>query len=162
MFTAAVITVSDSAFNRTREDTSGGEVKNILQQNGFEVIAATVVPDEVKKIAKAIKGFCKQGINLVATTGGTGFSSRDVTPEATARVADRQVPGVAEAMRLNSMQYTSKAMLSRGICAIKDKTVLLNLPGSPKACVENLSYVIEPLKHGIEVLLGNVKECARK
>lgn len=162
MFTAAVLTVSDSAFKKLREDLSGPTVKRILEENGFEVKDITVVPDETDFIVTALERFCADGVNLIATTGGTGFSPRDVTPEATVKVAERLVPGVAEAMRANSMRYTDKAMLSRAVCGIKKGTVILNLPGSPKACEENLNFVINPLKHGIEVLLGQVGECARK
>lgn len=162
MFTAAVLTVSDSAFKKSREDLSGPTVKRILEENGFEVKEITVVPDETDFIVTALERFCADGVNLIATTGGTGFSPRDVTPEATVMVSERQVPGIAEAMRTNSMRYTDKAMLSRAVCGIKKGTVILNLPGSPKACEENLNFVINPLKHGIEVLLGQVGECARK
>lgn len=162
MFTAAVLTVSDSAFRKEREDLSGPAVKKILEENGFEVKEVTVVPDETDFIVTALERFCTDGVSLIATTGGTGFSPRDVTPEATLKVAERVVPGVAEAMRVNSMRYTDKAMLSRAVCGIKKGTVILNLPGSPKACEENLNFVIDPLKHGIEVLLGQTRECARK
>ncbi len=128
----------------------------------MEIIKTVVLPDEEKLIVKELKKNIDEKINLILTTGGTGFSTRDVTPEATRKVIEKEAPGIAEAMRISSMKYTNRAMLSRGICGIKNQTVILNLPGSPKACKENLEAVIEPLIHGIETLVGSATECARK
>ncbi len=161
MFTAAVVTVSDKGYAGTREDISGGVVAEELEKGGFSVISRTIVPDEQEVIERTLKQYADEGVNLVVTTGGTGFALRDVTPEATLAVADKVVPGVAEAMRAESMRYTDRAMLSRGVCVIRARTVILNLPGSPKACAESLSCVVGPLAHGINVLCGKEGECAR-
>lgn len=162
MLSAAVITVSDSGFEGRREDVSGEVVRSVLADNGFEIREKTILPDDYDElVCNFVRLADVEGINLVVTTGGTGFSPRDVTPEATLAVCDRQAQGIAEAMRANSMQYTSRAMLSRAVCAIRGGTVILNLPGSPKACRENLEFVIEPLIHGLNILCGKDGECAR-
>lgn len=160
-YTAAIITMSDACYAGKREDGATPAVSELLVGSGFEVKETALLPDEQTEITEKLKEFASKGYDLVVTTGGTGFSERDVTPEATLALAGRLVPGVAEAMRTNSMRYTSRAMLSRGVCVIVGKSVIINLPGSPKACVENLSFVIEPLKHGIDALKGKVTECAR-
>lgn len=161
-YTSAIITVSDSCFSGERKDMSKNAIEEILNQNDFEIISYTVVPDENEKITEILYSLCKRDINLIITTGGTGFSIRDITPEATRKVIKKEACGIMEAMRLNSMQITKKAMLSRGVCGIRNKSVILNLPGSPDACRENLSFVINELKHGIDTLLGNAKNCGDK
>lgn len=161
MFTAAVVTVSDKGYKGEREDISGAVVTKELEKGGFAVRSRTVVPDEREMIENALKTLADEGVNLVVTTGGTGFAPRDVTPEATLSVAEKVVPGVAEAIRAQSMKYTDRAMLGRGVCVIRKSTVILNLPGSPKACAESLSAVIGPLGHGVNILCGKDGECAR-
>lgn len=161
MLTAAVITVSDSGYEGKRKDESGGVCASVLSDNGFDVVERLLLPDDSEALKAAFVRLSDEGVNLVVTTGGTGFSPRDVTPEATLAVAERNVPGVAEAMRFNSMQYTPRAMLGRGVCVIRKKTVIVNLPGSPKACAENLEFAVRPLIHGVNILCCNDGECAR-
>ena len=153
-YTAAIITMSDACYAGKREDGATPAVSELLVGSDFEVKETALLPDELTEITEKLKELASKGYDLIV-------SERDVTPEATLALAGRLVPGVAEAMRTNSMRYTSRAMLSRGVCVIVGKSVIINLPGSPKACVENLSFVIEPLKHGIDALKGKVSECAR-
>lgn len=161
MYTAAILTMSDACYAGRREDGATLEVGKLLLSSGFEVRETGLLPDEKDLIVSELRSLAAKGYDLIVTTGGTGFSERDVTPEATLALGGRNVPGVAEAMRSNSAKFTPRAMLSRGICVIFGKSVIINLPGSPKACVENLSFVLEPLKHGIDALKGTVTECAR-
>lgn len=161
-YTAAVITVSDKGYAGLREDLSGPLIAELLEQNGFDVVGRDIVPDEKDQIVAALSNRIGQSIALIVTTGGTGFAPRDVTPEATLEVCQRRADGVAEAMRIKSLALTDRAMISRAVCGIADRSVILNLPGSPKACRENLGFVLSPLRHGIDALLGNVTECARK
>lgn len=158
-YTAYVITVSDKAYRGERNDKSGPAVAEFLKQQGFEVVEQSIVPDEKELIiAKLMHVIEVIKVDLCLTTGGTGFSPRDVTPEATLSVIERHTPGVAECIRRIGSEITPHAILSRGICGIRGKTVILNLPGSPKGAVESLGFVIGPLKHGIDVLKGNVGE----
>lgn len=161
-YTAAVITVSDKGYAGLREDLSGPLIAELLEQNGFDVVGRDIVPDEKNQIVAALRNRIGQAVALIVTTGGTGFAPRDVTPEATLEVCQRRADGVAEAMRIKSLALTDRAMISRAVCGIADRSVILNLPGSPKACRENLGFVLSPLRHGIDALLGNVTECARK
>lgn len=160
-YSVAIITLSDKAAQGLREDLARPTIEKVLEPYPFEVIFTKIIPDEFDQIVLALEECCNNHIALVLTTGGTGLSFRDVTPEATKKVIEKEVPGVAEAMRIHSYQYTNRAILSRGICGIKDQTLILNLPGSPKACQENLTSVIQPLVHGIETLLGQGGECGR-
>ena len=161
-YTAAVVTESDKGYAGQREDLSGPLIAELLEQNGFDVVGRDIVPDEKNQIVAALRNRIGQSIALIVTTGGTGFAPRDVTPEATLEVCQRRADGVAEAMRIKSLALTDRAMISRAVCGIADRSVILNLPGSPKACRENLGFVLSPLRHGIDALLGNVTECARK
>ncbi len=162
-YTAAIVTMSDACYLGKRADGATPAVAELLSASGFTVKESVLLPDEAGSITATLKKLSDKGYDLIVTTGGTGFSPRDVTPEATLALGSlRNVPGVAEAMRFNSMKYTPRAMLSRGVCVIFKKSVIVNLPGSPKACTENLSFVLESLKHGIDALNGNVTECARK
>ncbi|MBO4903199.1 MAG: MogA/MoaB family molybdenum cofactor biosynthesis protein [Lachnospiraceae bacterium] len=160
-FTAAVITVSDRGYNGQREDTSGPAVRKTVTEYGYEVLYETIVPDEAEAIRSALL-LCAdtQGIDLILTTGGTGFSPRDITPEVTKEVIEREAPGIPEQMRAKSMQITQRACLSRSVAGIRGESLIVNLPGSPKAAVENLSAVIEPLRHGLEMLQGGSADCA--
>ena len=155
LFTAAVITVSDKGARGERVDTSGPAVREILERAGFEVVYATVVPDEKEQIQnELIRCADEKKIALVMTTGGTGFSQRDVTPEATLAVVERETRGIPEAMRWASLQITPRGCLSRGAAGIRGKTLIVNLPGSEKAARENLLAVIDPIGHGMDMLFA--------
>ena len=154
MITAAVLTVSDSAARRLRDDASGPAVAAALREKGVAVIATEIVPDEQPAIEQAIVRLVSQA-DLVVTTGGTGVAERDVTPEATRAVCHRLVEGVAERMRSQGARTTPLAALSRGVCGIRDKTLVLNLPGNPRAATESLAAVIDLLPHALDLLRGN-------
>lgn len=163
MFQAAIITASDKGSQGLREDVSGQVVREILEQNGYHIVQQIILPDDRQQLAAEMERIClTHEADLILTTGGTGFSPRDWTPEATLDVVERQVPGIPEAMRLNSLQITKRAMLSRAVAGIREQTLIINLPGSPKAVRENLEYVITELAHGLEILRGEAGECARK
>ncbi len=159
----AIITASDAGAAGTREDLSGVEIRRILEAAGYTVTAQLLLPDEREELAQAMKAIADDGrAELILTTGGTGLSPRDVTPEATQDVAERMVPGIAEAMRAYSMQFTPRAMLSRAVSAIRGQTLIINLPGSPKAVRECLEYLLPTLEHGLEILTGQANNCARQ
>ncbi len=160
MFTAAVVTVSDRSFAGEREDASGPALREFLAEKGYEVVSYNVVPDEAEAIAAELNHQVAAGVALVLTTGGTGFSPRDVTPEATAAVCERMAPGIPEAMRAASMAITPRACLSREAAGIAGRTLIVNLPGSPKAALENIQAVIDPIAHGLKILRGSVADCA--
>ena len=162
MFQAAVLTVSDRSFRGERPDAGGPLVAATLREAGYGVIRTAVVPDEQAQIAQTLREWADRGdIQLLVTTGGTGFSPRDVTPEATLSVCTRLVPGIPEAMRYASAQITPRAMLSRAQAGIRGGTLIINLPGSPKAAKENLEAVLLALEHGLEMLSGRPADCAR-
>ena len=162
MFKAAVLTVSDKGSAGERKDQSGPLVAQLLRRAGYEVLRQEIVPDEQNQIEKILKFMADQtGADLIVTTGGTGFSVRDVTPEATAAVCGRLAPGIPEAMRAGSMKITKTAMLSRAAAGIRGRTLIVNLPGSPKAAEECLDIILTPLAHGLEILRGEASECAR-
>ena len=158
---AAVITVSDRSFRGEREDLSGELATKILREAGYAISARVVVPDEKAELVRQLKEYADRGIALVVTTGGTGFSVRDITPEATIEVSERMVPGIPEAMRSLSMQVTRRAMLSRAAAGIRKRTLMVNLPGSAKAVGECLGFVLPELAHGIGILRGETGECGR-
>lgn len=160
MYSAAVITVSDKGAAGLRTDTAGPACVELLSQKGWEVVFTAIVPDEYEKIRDVLLRCTDDKIHLVITTGGTGFSQRDVTPEATLSLVQREVRGIPEAMRTESMKITPMGMLSRAVCGIRDESLIVNLPGSEKAAKENLIAVIDPIKHGIEVLVGTSVDCA--
>lgn len=163
MYTVGIITSSDKGFQGLREDLSGQTIKEIVTKQGFEVKEMKIVPDEMKQLSETMIYMADElKVNLILTTGGTGFSKRDVTPEATKLVIEREAPGICEAIRYFSLQITKRAMLSRAVAGLRKDTLIVNLPGSPKACEEALEFVLEELKHGIDILLGEAKECARK
>lgn len=162
-FQAAVITLSDSGFNRLREDVSGPLICDYLKEKGYKIIEHILLPDDKLMLKKELTRLCDQRqVDVIITTGGTGFSKRDVTPEATLEIMDRNAPGIAEAIRFESMKYTKHAMLSRGVSAIRGKSLIINLPGSPKACKESLDIIIDSLKHAIGLLRDDVSNCASK
>ncbi len=159
-YTAAVITVSDKGSRGEREDTSGPALVHMLGENGYTVVHTALVPDEVEDIQTQLR-LCadEKDVWLVLTTGGTGFSPRDVTPEATEAVLERRVPGIPEAMRAASMAITPMGCLSREIAGIRGKTLIINLPGSKKAALENFQAVVKPVRHGLEILRGVAHDC---
>lgn len=161
MFTAAVITVSDRSHRGERPDEGGPRVQALLEANGYQVIHRRIVPDEIEAIEEAlIQASDVLDIPLIVTTGGTGFAPRDVTPEATIGICHKLVPGIPEAMRSASLQITPRAMLSRAAAGIRSRSLIVNLPGSPKAAEENLRAVIGALDHGLVMLRGQPINCA--
>ena len=162
MFTARVITVSDRSYRGEREDLGGPLVRDILTGAGYAVDRVVVVPDEEAEIRRALIDAADNKVALIVTTGGTGFAPRDVTPEATAAVCQRLVPGIPEAMRAASLAITPRAMLSRAAAGIRDGSLIINLPGSPKGARENLEAVLPALEHGLEILRGRPMDCAVK
>jgi molybdenum cofactor synthesis domain-containing protein len=163
MLTAAVVTLSDRGASGLREDESGMLVKERLTAAGYAVTDYVLLPDDEDRIRnELIRLADEKNINLIITTGGTGFSPRDVTPEATMAVATRNAPGIAEAIRAESLKVTGRAMLSRAASVIRNRTLIVNLPGSRKAVDECLDVCLPQLEHGIKILLGLDGECGRK
>lgn len=161
-FQAAVITLSDKGARGERKDESGPAAVQLLQEAGYQVAETLLIADEPEVLKKhLIRLADSRQVDLIITSGGTGFSLRDQTPEATLAVADRNAPGIAEAIRAQSMTITNRAMLSRGVSVIRGKTLIINLPGSPKAVKESLGFILESLGHGLAVLRGSATECAR-
>jgi len=162
-FRAAILTVSDKGSRGERKDESGPLIAQMLESAGYSVIDQIILPDEKSAIEPELINLAdRQRMDLILTTGGTGFSLRDITPEATIAVAERIAPGIAEAIRAHSMQITGRAMLSRGASVIRGGTLIVNLPGSPKAVREGLEFILPQLEHGIEILRGDAHECAMK
>lgn len=154
-FTAAVMTLSDRCFNKEREDLSGPTVTKRLQEEGYEVIEQLLLPDTKELIKKELIRLADQReVDLIITTGGTGFSNRDNTPEATREVIEKEAPGISEAIRYESLKITPHAMLSRGVSGIRKKTLIINLPGSPKACLESMDVFMKSLPHALKLLKG--------
>lgn len=163
MFRVAIICMSDKGFKGEREDISTKVIEEIVVNNGYEVVKKIIIPDEYEEIRENLKEICDKNIaDLILTTGGTGFAKRDVTPEATEEVIEKKVPGISEAIRNYSMGITKRAMLSRAVSGIRKETLIINLPGSPKAVRESLEYIITELHHGLEILTGRAFDCARK
>ncbi|MCR5748258.1 MAG: MogA/MoaB family molybdenum cofactor biosynthesis protein [Lachnospiraceae bacterium] len=163
-YRVTIITLSDNGVKGLREDTSAPALKEAMNNvAGFEVTDMMILSDDRSGIEKALIDICDNNkADLILTTGGTGLSPRDNTPEATQAVIERNVPGIAEAMRIKSLSITPRAMLSRGICGIRGKTLIVNLPGSPKGAVENLDAILPALPHAIGILTGSEHDCARK
>ncbi|MDU6878417.1 molybdopterin adenylyltransferase [Clostridium tepidum] len=162
MIKTAIITISDKASKGQRKDETGRVLKDILEKEGYKIKYYKVIPDEINIISQELIKLCdEEKINLIITNGGTGFSKRDVTPEATEKVIEKHAPGFSEAMRAKSILITPKAILSRGIAGIRKNSLIINLPGSPKAATENLQAVLDVIPHGIEIMLGEASECAR-
>lgn len=158
----AVLTISDKGSKGERRDETGRVLKEFLVARSYEIVYYKIIPDERELIAEELIYISdKLKISLIITNGGTGFAKRDVTPEATKTVIEREVPGIGEVMRFKSMEITPRAMLSRGIAGIRGESLIINLPGSPKGAIENLSFVIEGIGHGLEILLGEAVECGR-
>jgi molybdopterin adenylyltransferase len=160
MISAGVLTVSDKGSRGEREDRSGPGIRTMLAGIGAEVVRSAIVPDEIYAIADCLREWAdREGLDLILTTGGTGFSQRDVTPEATAPLLERAAPGISEAIRAEGRKKTPHAMLSRGTAGIRGRTLIVNLPGSPRGVEESLSAVLPALRHGIEILRGEAREC---
>ena len=163
IFKAAILTASDKGSRGERVDLSGPAIQEMIEPEGYTVTEYKIVPDDQETLESEMKRIADEGIaDIIFTTGGTGFSMRDVTPEATIAVSDRLVPGIPEAMRAYSMTITNKAMLSRAAAGIRKQTLIVNMPGSPKAVKESLEFILPPLRHGLEILLGEASDCARK
>jgi molybdopterin adenylyltransferase len=160
VFSAGILTISDKGFRGEREDLSGPEIRRLLASLPAEVEVYEVIPDEEEIIVRKLTEYADQkGLDLILTTGGTGLSPRDVTPEATRRVLDREVPGIGEAMRAEGMKITPTAMLSRAAAGIRRRSLIINLPGSPRAVRENLMVVLPALKHALEKAQGDPADC---
>jgi molybdenum cofactor synthesis domain-containing protein len=160
MLTVGILTASDKAFRGERQDQSGAVIIEIMNNIGWKVTTYMVVADDAEQIKSALVTMCdEQKLNLIFTTGGTGFAPRDNTPEATKAVIEREVPGIPEAMRWESMKKTPRAMLSRAVAGIRKQTLIINLPGSSKAVQECLEVILPALTHGVEILTGRTGEC---
>ena len=158
----AIITSSDTGYRGEREDLSGPAIREIVEKNGYKVVSMDILPDDRAMLSKKMAELADNNTaEPILTTGGTGFSPRDIMPEATEDIIDRRVPGIPEAMRAYSMTITKRAMLSRATAGIRKKTLIVNLPGCPKAVKESLEYIIDPLAHGIEIMTGEAGNCAR-
>lgn len=159
----AIITSSDTGYRGEREDLSGPAIKEIVEKEGYEVVSMEILPDDREILAARMAEIADEGMaELLLTTGGTGFSPRDVMPEATEDIIERRVPGIPEAMRAYSLTITKRAMLSRAAAGIRRQTLIINLPGSPKAVRESLEYIIAALGHGIEIMTGEAGNCGSK
>jgi molybdopterin adenylyltransferase len=163
MFKVAIITISDRGAKGLREDASGPLIKEMIKDLPGEVIHYEIVPDEKEKIVEALKRNADELLaDLILTTGGTGVSPRDVTPEATLEVIEKEVPGFSEAMRAESLKKTPHAMISRAVCGIRRKSLIVNLPGSPKGVRENLTVILPALPHALSKIKGDPSECAQE
>ena len=160
MIKVAILTLSDKGSKGERKDTSGPAIKRMLKNIDAEVISCDILPDEKALIKKKLISLCRTA-DLILTTGGTGVSPRDVTPEATREVIQMEIPGIAEAMRMKGLKKTPFAMLSRAVAGVRGKTLIINLPGSPAAVKENLSVILSCIPHAVEKIQGSNKECAR-
>ena len=163
MFKVGIITSSDKGSTGEREDLSGPVIANLVEAKGYEVVSQIIVPDEEEELVEAMIYMADiLKVELILTTGGTGFSKRDVTPEATKSVIQRDASGIAEAIRSYSLSITPRAMLSRAVSGIRGDTLIVNLPGSPKAVKEALDYALDSIHHGLEILTNKTSDCARK
>jgi len=161
MFRAGIITVSDKGSQGKREDKSGPVIAEILAGAAVSIEKTLIIPDEVEQISAAIIRFADvEKLDLILTTGGTGVSPRDLTPDATLPVLDKEIPGIAEAMRAASLKITPHAMISRAVAGIRGRSLIINLPGSPKGARENLSVVMPALSHAMEKIQGDERDCA--
>ncbi|HEX7057167.1 MAG TPA: MogA/MoaB family molybdenum cofactor biosynthesis protein [Bacilli bacterium] len=159
----AILTVSDKGYNGERKDMSGQVIRELAEKYlPCEIVDYRIVPDEMALISAALADMSAAGADLIFTTGGTGIGPRDVTPEATRQVIEKEIPGLAELMRMESLAKTKRAALSRGICGTRGKTLIINLPGGPAAVRENMTAVLELLPHALQVLTGSVKEHAHE
>ena len=163
MISTAILTISDKGSRGERIDGTGPSIRAEIENKGFSIDYYKIIPDEIEEIERELIYLCDElKLDLVLTNGGTGFSQRDVTPEATRNVIQKYVPGFGEVMRMKSLEITPKAMLSRSIAGIRNKTLIINLPGSPKGAVENLNFILPAIPHGIDILIGKSSECATR
>ncbi|CEN81996.1 MogA/MoaB family molybdenum cofactor biosynthesis protein [Paraclostridium sordellii] len=161
MFNISIITLSDKGSKGEREDITGEKlIKFINNTKDYKVKYYNMIPDDKELLKSEIIKLCNSNIDLILTNGGTGFSKRDVTPEATKEVIEREIPGISEYIRMESSKIVKRAILSRGISGIRNNTVIINLPGSPKGAIESIEFVIDIIGHGIEILKGEAVECA--
>lgn len=162
MYKVGIITASDKGALGQREDISGKTIREIVEDRGYRVERAIILPDNEEAIFNELVYMADElKVDLILTTGGTGFSKRDVTPEATMKACDRMANGIAEAIRYHSLSITPRAMLSRAVSGIRGETLIINLPGSPKAVKEALDYIMDSVHHGLEILKGDSHDCAR-
>ena len=162
MFKVAILTISDRGSKGEREDSSGPLIREMIKDLPAQVIHYEIIPDEKDQIEEALKKSADEiKADLILTTGGTGLSPRDVTPDATGKVIDKTLPGFAEAMRAESLKKTPHAMISRAICGIRGSTLIVNLPGSPKSVRENLNVILPALPHALSKLKGDPSECGQ-
>lgn len=153
--TVAILTISDRGARGDYEDRSGALLAQMIQsQSDLSLVSRSIVPDEIEQIAAMLNGWCVAGVNLILTTGGTGFAPRDVTPEATRQVIEREAPGIAEALRAESLKVTRHAMLSRGIAGLRGQSLIINLPGNPKAVKESMDILWPVLPHALDLLMN--------
>ena len=160
LYRVSIITVSDKCSRNEREDRSGKYLFEFFKEKNWEIINYIIIPDEYDLILNTIKDICdKSSPDLIITTGGTGFSPRDVTPEATKTAMDREAPGISEYLRAESQKKTPRAILSRGVSGIRKKTLIINFPGSIKAVKESIEIIFRPMLHGIDILTSRDSEC---
>lgn len=163
MYRVAIVCLSDKGFVGEREDKSTQVIEKICAEHSLEVIEKTLLPDEPELLEKILIELCdKELVDLILTTGGTGFTQRDITPEATKKIVTKEVPGISEAIRAYSLTITKRAMLSRGVSGIRNKTLIINMPGSPKAVEEILEYILDTVIHGLELITKGSQDCARR
>ena len=162
MITVGILTVSDRGSRGERGDLSGAAIREWAQGQGYEVLDVRIVPDEIEDIKQAFVEMSGKGINLLLSTGGTGFAPRDNTPEATKAILDKEAPGFAEAMRAGSLKITPHAILSRAVSGIRGQSLIINMPGSPKAVRESLSFIEKAIPHAVKLLENKVTDCAEE
>jgi molybdenum cofactor synthesis domain-containing protein len=159
VITVAIITLSDKGSRGEREDLSGPAIREIIKKIGASVEHYEIIPDEKELIKEKLIDYSRK-VDLILTTGGTGLSPRDVTPDATLEVIDRQIPGIAEAMRMEGLKKTDRAMLSRAVAGVRGSALIINLPGSPKAIREGLEVIVDIIPHAVEKIKGSTEDCA--
>lgn len=159
MITAAILTLSDKGSRNEREDLGGPLIREMIRTISAEVLSYEIIPDEKELIKEKLIDYSRN-VDLIITTGGTGLSPRDVTPDATREILDYEIPGIAEAMRMEGLKKTNRAMLSRAVAGIRGKTLIINLPGSPKAVKEGLDAIMDVIPHAIEKIKGSTEDCA--
>lgn len=162
MYNVAIITLSDKGSKGEREDITGTKLTEFINtQEGYSVKDYVMIPDDKEMLKKELIRLSENGIDLILTNGGTGFSKRDITPEATKEVIEREIPGISEYIRMESSKIIKRAILSRAVSGIRKNSIIINLPGSPKGAIESIEFVIDVLGHGIDILRGDALECAK-